>query len=64
MSYFDARAVQLQYTGLDPKKVYSAIVVFNANAEPALSSDADGRTRNTGANPNQMRLVVADNVSV
>ena len=59
MSFFDATSVSLDYNGLDPRKTYEAVVVFNANAEPAarsrLSASGDGPT---SGNPNQMRLFV------
>jgi len=58
MSFFDARAVVLEYKALDPKVQWTAVVVFNANAEPALNA------REAGGNPNQMRLVVEGNITV
>ena len=58
MSFFDATSVSLDYA-VDPHKTYEAVVVFNANAEPAarsrLSASGDGPT---SGNPNQMRLFV------
>ena len=49
MSFFDAAAVSLDYTGLDPAATYEAVVVFNANAEPAARVEGRGAPRQGGA---------------
>jgi len=49
MSFFDAKVVVLEYQGLDPKKTYSAIVVFNANAEPAGADTTGSFARTNGS---------------